>query len=177
MNDTWINVVRSVAPALATALGGPLAGTATAAVSNAVFGRPDASAEQLDEALDRADPETLLKLKEADQQFKVEMKKVDVDLERIAAADRSDARTREIAVKDQMPAAIGSLVTLGFFGLLAALVFYEPPVANAEALYIMLGSLGTAFTGIVTYYFGSSVGSKQKTDLFANIEGAKLRRQ
>jgi hypothetical protein len=169
--------VRSVAPALATALGGPLAGTATAAVSNAIFGRPDASQGQIEEALDRADPDTLLKLKEADQRFASDMAEIEVDLERIAASDRADARTREIAVSDKMPAAIGSLVTLGFFGLLAALVFYQPPVANAEALYIMLGSLGTAFTGIVTYYFGSSVGSKHKTDLFANLEGAKLRRK
>jgi hypothetical protein len=158
---------------LATALGGPLAGAATAAVSDAIFGKTDASEKEISEALSRPDSETLLRLQEADQRFQKEMASMQVDLERIAAADRSDARTRDIATKDGMPAAIGSLVTLGFFGLLAALVFYEPPVANAEALYIMLGSLGTAFTGIVTYYFGSSVGSKQKTDLFANIESAR----
>jgi hypothetical protein len=172
MKSDWISVIRSVAPSLATALGGPLAGAATAAVSDAVFGKKDASEEEISEALSRPDSETLLRLQEADQRFQTEMATLQVDLERIAAADRSDARTRDIATNDKMPATIGSLVTLGFFGLLTALVFYEPPVANSEALYIMLGSLGTAFTGIVTYYFGSSVGSKQKTDLFANIDRA-----
>ena len=173
MQADWISVVRSVAPSLATALGGPLAGAATAAVSDAIFGKNDASEEEISEALSRPDSDTLLKLREADHAFQKEMASMQVDLERIAAADRSDARTRDIASKDGMTALIGLLVTVGFFGLLSALVFYEPPVTNAEALYIMLGSLGTAFTGIVTYYFGSSVGSKQKTDLFAAAARAK----
>jgi hypothetical protein len=34
----------------------------------------------------------------------------------------------------------------------------------------MLGALQTAFTGVVAYYFGSSAGSKAKTDLMAKGE-------
>jgi hypothetical protein len=173
----WKSVVQSVAPALATALGGPLAGTATAAISEAIFGKPDATEAQIEQALTRADPDMLLKLKEADQNFAVWMRQIDVDLERIAAADRADARTRDIATKDYAAPILGTIITLGFFGLLSTFFFVTPPAEAETVLQIMLGALGASYLSVVTYYFGSSVGSKHKTDLFANLEGAKLRRQ
>jgi hypothetical protein len=89
------------------------------------------------------------------------------DLETKAAQDRADARAHQLQAKDWwVNPILALLVTLGFF----AAIYYclrpgsTPPDGMAHTL---LGVLGTAWVSIITFYFGSSVGSKEKTKLLA----------
>lgn len=81
------------------------------------------------------------------------------------ATDRINARSRQIIVKDRIPAILAISVTGGFFSLLWLLAFHQVPPASEKILDVMIGSLATAWTGIVTYYFGSSAGSDRKTEM------------
>jgi len=59
------------------------------------------------------------------------------------------------------------LITFGFFGVLGWML-YDTTVVDNPPLLIMLGSLGTAWTGACAFWFGTTSGSKAKTDLIAN---------
>ena len=78
MEFDWKSIVKTVAPILATALGGPLAGAATSAISQALLGKKDGTETEIATILQTASPETLLALKKANQDFEVKMKELDM---------------------------------------------------------------------------------------------------
>lgn len=164
----WKVVLGAVAPALATALGGPLAGVAVQAIGAALLGSKDVSAEEVEKAIAVAGPDALIELKKADLQFKRDMAQLGVDYERLAMEDRDSARRREVQSGDLWtPRLLAGGVTVGFFGVLVWLLWAGIPANGGEALLVMLGSLGAAWAGVISYYFGSSAGSRHKSDLLA----------
>lgn len=169
MKIDWKTIVNSVAPTLATAVGGPLAGTAISALGEALLGKKDATESEVAAVIATGKPETLVQLRQVDADFKTKMEALGIDLERINAADRASARERETKLQDWTPRVIATLVTMGFFGTLAWLVSVGLPQNGAEAILVMLGSLGTAWTQIVAYYYGSSAGSAEKSQIIAKM--------
>ncbi len=168
----WQNIISNIAPSIASALGGPLAGSAVKVLSNTLFGKEDGTKDEIKEAVSAATPEQLAQLKEIDLKFKTDMAKLGIDLEQLAADDRNSARQREIQIKDKTPAILGGFVLLGFFAILGLLLFRQVPGGQSEVFNIMLGSLGAMSVGVINYYFGSSTGSKQKDFLLKQQESA-----
>lgn len=169
MKLDWKAIVSTVAPTLATALGGPLAGVAVKTIAGKLLDRPDATEEEVEQAVLGADPQTLVRLKEIDAEFRKSMADAGVKLEQIAADDRANARAREIQVKDHTPAILAYVVTIGFFGTLAFMLINGKPATGGDALLVMLGSLGTAWAAIIAYFFGSSAGSRRKDEALSQI--------
>lgn len=171
MNFDWKGALGNLAPMLATALGGPLAGGAVAAITAALGLGPDASDAEIAKKLATASPDTLLQLKKAEQDFAARMAEMgfknEADLEKIAADDRADARHREASVMDWTPRILAYLVTAGFFTMLAFMVFAEIPERSKDPIYILLGTLGGTFSSIIAYYFGSTAGGQKKSELLA----------
>jgi len=164
-------LLGQIAPTIATAIGGPVAGMAVKALAGALGLTQDASADDIQTAMMNATPEQLAAIKKVDADFKVQMKELDIDLERIAAGDRDSARNMQMHTNDWIPRAMAIMVTFGFFGILTWLLTKGVPPTGSETLIYMLGALGTAWTGIVQFYFGSSAGSKAKTN--ALVQGEK----
>lgn len=174
-------VINKLAPTIATALGGPLAGGAVAALQS-VFGiTPEGTTKdqqsQLVAAISGANADQLLAMKKADQDYAIQMQKAGFEnvqeLEKIASSDRDSARKREIEVKDNTPKILAYAITIGFFGVLAFMMLSDVPAGSRDVLNIMLGSLATAWISITGYYFGSTSGSKDKTALLAKADAIK----
>lgn len=164
----WRETLRSVAPGIAAAFGGPLAGAAVKILGDKLLGSPNASEEDVASALANGTltGDQIRALREAEMSFEVEMARVDQARDGAILEDKKDARAMQVAVRSWVPAALAIFVTVGFFTILLGLM-YGTLNTNNDALLIMLGSLGTAWTGIIAYYFGSSAGSARKDELAA----------
>jgi len=120
------------------------------------------------EAMATASPEQLAAVKKIDADFKVQMKSLDIDLERIAVDDRKSAREMQKETRDWIPRALAVSVTAGFFAILIYMLVYGLPTTGNEALLLLLGALQTAWGGIIAFYFGSSSGSQKKDAMIYN---------
>jgi hypothetical protein len=153
------DILKTMAPGLATLVAGPMGGMAVKAIA-AKFGVED-TLEAVTNAI-QSDPEAAMKLREID------LKEIEAH-----AKDRDSARDREtaIATSDKAPM-LNKLVTpilaLGVVGLsfilFAILIFVDVQPEAKDILIYILGVLSAAVTQILSYYFGSSQGSKDKSD-------------
>lgn len=168
----WKSIVGTVAPTIAAALGGPLAGAGVRALSEAVLGKPDGTEKELAAAIATASPEILAKMREADAAFAVRMKELDIDLERIGAADRDSARQREIKTGDVWtPRLLAGLIIVGWFVMQWYLVTHVIPAEMREIVLRGLGTLDLAVGLVLGYYFGSSSGSTEKSRTIDKLLG------
>lgn len=60
---------------------------------------------------------------------------------------------------------LGGLIVAGFFALLILLIISAVPTENKDLLNLVVGTLIGSFSGIVSYFFGSSLGSSKKDQL------------
>jgi hypothetical protein len=165
MNDLLAGLLKNVAPGLATIVAGPLGGMAVKAMADRL-GVSD-TVEAVTQAI-QADPEAAMKLAEIDlKQFQLENE------------DRASARhMQEVALQQDswfaknflyMFTSVWSVFAMTFFSLAS---FYTIPEANTRIVDTIIGVLiGTVLTGFFNFFFGSSKGSKDKTD--ALVKGVK----
>lgn len=158
MNDL-LNLLKGVAPTLATAVAGPLGGAAVSALA-AKFGVSD-TVEAVAEAI-AGDPDAAVKL----QELELEYAKID-------AADRDSARKAHLAIAtspdahwlEKLVVPILALGTVGLcFMLIGVLLFINIPDSQENIIIYALGFITSAAGQVLSYFFGSSQGSKDKTD-------------
>ena len=153
--------LKTIAPTIATALGGPLAGLAIEAVSKAIGIDPKDVQSTISEGKLSSDQIMLLKQAEIDMAARAQ--EMGLDFPKLNVEDRRSAREMQAETRSYIPAILAIAVTIGFFGILVGMM--TETFKTSDPLMLMLGSLGTAWTGIIAFYFGSSAGSQAKDDL------------
>lgn len=182
----WSSVAKAaegIAPALATMLGGPLAGGAVTALEGLFGIAPGTATPDTLTAAIAADPNAAMKLKQAEMDFAIKQRDQDIETLKTQLADIQSARARQTehekatGKSDLNLYALAWLIVGGFFGLTGALLYFsytgKPITDQTGVLFMLVGTLATAFGGVIGYFFGSSASSAAKTELLAKAEPIK----
>jgi hypothetical protein len=156
--------LKQIAPTIATAMGGPLAGMAVSAISKAIGVDPEKVGDLI--SSNKLTADQIAQVKIAEIELQKQAQELGLNFEKLEVEDRKSARDMQSITKSIMPPLLAGAVTIGFFSIMVMMFFNKLDDSN-PAILMMLGSLGTAWTGIIAYYFGSSAGSQAKTDLLS----------
>ena len=151
---SWLSTVL---PTIATLIGGPMGGLAVEAVGKCL-GIDAATTASVTKALAAGNltAEQMAALQAADLQLKTRMAELGLDAEKLAQADRTSARDMQVKLGSRTPAVLASFVTVGFFGILIGLMTGDLKTWDNSGLQMLIGSLGTSWGMVVSFYFGAS---------------------
>ena len=150
MNEL-ISMVSKFAPAIGTALGGPLGGLAVSAIAEKLGVADEVEA---DTKAIKADPESAIKLQQLEN-----------DKFKAVLADKDSARNREatIATSEKAPLinklvspVLALIVVVAWVGIQYTLLNTTVPQEMRELVARVLGTLDGALMVILSYYFGAS---------------------
>lgn len=173
-----LGTIAKFSPLIASILpipGAAIIGQVVASVFGGDINKPD----ELN-AIIQKDPNAGVKIAEIQAKLQIELEKLAVqhaELVQQARKNELDAQTaqlesdrldrenaRELAKGSNMPAIVTVIIISGFMLVIWAIMFR--PITNqgqdAQVLFLLFGTLSSAFASCVAYWLGSSAGSKQK---------------
>ena len=155
MNEL-LRLLGNIAPALATAVAGPLGGFAVSAIASKLCVAD--TVEAVTKAIS-ADPDAALKLAQ-----------IDLETMKVEQANTADARAMQVAALQQSDVFSKrfTMYLTSFWSVCAAIyigfiTFSVIPEQNVRFADTILGFiLGTVIATMLNFWFGSSIGSKEK---------------
>lgn len=171
MDMSWL---AKIAPTVAAALGGPLAGIAVSALGSAL-GLSEPTKQAVTEALQSGNltGEQIAAIKLAEIQLKQRESDNGFKFAELATRDMESARNREIAVKDKTPAVLAGLAVVSGAIIGSLVLAGMTPALKDPALAATAGTVvGFVFNEIkqvYSYYFGTSASSGRKDATIANL--------
>ena len=158
--------LKSLAPTLATALGGPLAGMAVEAISKAIGVDPSEVQNTINSGKMTADQ--IASLQTAEIALKARAQEMGLDFEKLAVADRASARQMQISTNSFVPPALSIMIVVAWSAVQYFLLTHVIDPSMRELIARVLGNLDGALMLVLSFYFGSSSGSQAKDTMLHN---------
>jgi hypothetical protein len=162
--------LKQLAPTIATALGGPLAGMAVAAVAKAIGCEPDEVQGII--SSNKLTAEQVASIQLAELELKKQAQSMNLDFAKLGAEDKKSARDMQIATHSWLPSILSVLV-IGGFGAITAAKVLGYSVASDPTVQDLLTTLRDGVILVLSFYFGSSSGSQIKDQLLHQSEPVK----
>jgi len=160
----WESILKTVAPILGTAIGGPFGGMAVKALVSGLGGDENTTETQMQELIASANPEVLAKIKQIEADFKTEMKALGIKEKDLNVKDRNSARTMGMNTT-LFPQMIISTIFITAFSVILYTAFTglsDMGETQKTIVNILLGILSAGVVQVMNFWFGSSSGSKEK---------------
>lgn len=166
--------LKTLAPMLGTALGGPLGGAAASFLADKL-GLENKTIEAVTDALasNKLSPDQVANIKLAEIEFAKFLKTHEIDLERLHVQNTQGARDLRMASGSRTVDVLSIIIVLGFFAILTLMMLGVLKVSDQQALLILLGALSAGFGAVLNFWLGSSNGSQQKSMLLAQAPPVK----
>jgi hypothetical protein len=120
---------------------------------------------EISQALSNASPQQIIKLKQAEQNFKLQQQFFELNKAKQKHEYHTNLRKLALSYNDITPNILALAITFGFFALLIFILLVD--TNSSTLINVMTGSLGTSFIAIINYYFGSSLSSTKKNLLLS----------
>lgn len=163
----WLGTLKALAPTVASAFGGPLAGIAVSAVGK-LLGVTEATQERVAEALTNGSltPEQISEIKLLELKYQSDEKERGFRYTELAFKDRDSARSANVAGKTQIPLFWLSLFLLAVtLGTECSILFLGYPQNTSEIVVgRVLGLMDAVTMLVLAYWYGTTNGSAQKND-------------
>ena len=163
--------LKSIAPTIATALGGPLAGMAVEAVSKAIGVDPSEVQNTINSGKMTADQ--IASLQTAEIALKARAQEMGLDFEKLAVADRASARQMQISTNSFVPPTLSIMIVVAWTAVQYFLLTHIIDPSMRELIARVLGTLDGALMLVLSFYFGSSSGSQAKDAMIHNSTPTK----
>lgn len=163
----WLDTIKTIAPVVASALGGPLAGAAVTAIGG-MFGIAEPTQDKIKAAIENGQMtgeqisgiralELKLKADEAERGFKYS---------ELEFKDRDSARNMNIQTGAKTPAVLTWIIVAIVLSLEGAILFNGLPQGVSELVTgRILGTLDMSLMMVLAFWFGTTYGSGKKTEL------------
>lgn len=174
--SNWKDTIIKIAPTVATALGGPLAGTAVSALGS-LLGLNSPTPENLAEVISagKLTPEQLSAIKQLELKYQAEEQERGFKYAEIAFKDRDSARKANVEGGTQKSLFWLSLLLLSLsLGTEIYVLFQGYPEKLSEIIVgRVLGLMDAVSMLVLSYWYGTTNSSSQKNILLANAEPPK----
>jgi gas vesicle protein len=162
--------LKTLAPLLGTALGGPLGGAAASFIADKL-GIESKTIEAVTDVLNsgKMSPDQITQIKLAEIEFKKWAGDHDIKLEQMATDDRKSARDMFSSTQSMTPSILTWIIVSITLLAEGALLFNQvPPGADPIIIGRVLGTMDSALVLVLGFWFGSNSGSARTKELLAH---------
>ena len=165
----WLGTLKTLAPTVATALGGPLAGAAITALGG-ILNLSNPTQEKISKIFQdgQLTAEHLAQIRTLELQYQNDEKERAFKYSELQFQDTASARNMQMVTKSVTPSVLTWIVVVSFIGIEGAMLLGVKPSVSDIVLGRILGTLDMSLAMVLGFWFGSSDSSHNKDFLISN---------